>query len=80
MEWGKCASPALSSLTLTTQRLSNKQHENYGSPFFRENIAEPQGCRKTRQINRHNESLGNILLGEEIVMILVIYLQVPVHE
>lgn len=80
MEWGKHASPALSSLTLTTQRLSKKHCVNYGSPYFRENIAEPQGYRKARQVNRHNKSLGNILLGEEIAMTGVIYLKVTVHE
>jgi len=80
VEWGKHASPVLSSLTLTTQRQSNKHYRNCGLPYFRENIAELQGYRKARQVNRHNKSLGNILLGEEITVIGVIYLKVPVHE
>lgn len=53
---------------------------NYESPYFRENIAELQGYRKARQVNRNNKSPGYILLGEEIAMIGVIYLKVPVHE
>lgn len=53
---------------------------NYESPYFRENIAELQGYRKARQVNKNNKSLGNILLGEEIAMIGVIYLKVPVQE